>query len=37
MEKESVRKRLFRILDTVPALKEIILSSDSIDVKRNKI
>ncbi len=37
MEKESVRKKLFRILDTVPALKEIILSSDSIDVKRNKI
>ncbi len=37
MEMERIRQRLLRILDAAPALKEIMLLSDSIDVKRNKI
>jgi len=37
MKKESIRNRLDKILNTAPALKEIILSSDPIDIKRKKI
>lgn len=36
MEKEKIRKRLLNIFDTAPALKEIMLSSDSIEAKKNK-
>ena len=37
MEKEKIRNKLLRILDTAPALKEILISSESVDIKRNKI
>jgi len=37
MEKERIRKKLLRILDIAPALKEILISSESVDIKRNKI
>ena len=37
MEKESIRNRLDKILNNAPALKEIIFSSDPIDIKRKKI
>ena len=37
MEKESARKRVIKILDNVPELKEILISSDPIDEKRQKI
>ena len=36
MENEKIRKRLLRILDMVPALKEILLSGSSLEVKRKK-
>ena len=37
MEKEQIRNRLLRILDIAPAFKEIILSTDPIAGKRNKV
>ena len=37
MEKERIRNKLLRILDIAPALKEILISSESVDIKRNKI
>jgi len=37
MEKESIRNRLDKILNNAPVLKEIIFSSDPIDIKRKKI
>jgi lysine 2,3-aminomutase len=37
MEKEKIRNRLDKILNKAPALKEIIFSSDPIDIKRKKI
>ncbi len=37
MENEKMRKRLLRILDMVPALKETLLSGDSLEAKRKKI
>lgn len=37
MERERIRKRLLKILGTAPVLKEIMLSADSIDLKREKI
>jgi len=37
MENEKIRKRLLRILDMVPALKEILLSGSSLEGKRKKI
>ncbi|QTA86917.1 KamA family radical SAM protein [Desulfonema magnum] len=37
MEKERIRKRIVSILDNAPELKEIMLSSDSTDVKSKKI
>ena len=37
MEKEQIRNRLLRILDIAPTFKEIILSTDPIAKKRNKI
>jgi len=37
MEKESIKNRLDKILNKAPALKEIIFSSDPIDIKRKKI
>jgi lysine 2,3-aminomutase len=37
MEKEKIKKRLLRILDMVPALKETLLSGVSLEAKRKKI
>ncbi len=37
MEKESIKNKLDKILNNAPVLKEIIFSSDSIDIKRKKI
>ncbi|MBC2696627.1 MAG: KamA family radical SAM protein [Desulfobacteraceae bacterium] len=37
MKKESIRNRLDKILNEAPVLKEIIFSSDPIDIKRKKI
>ena len=37
MEKKRIRNKLLRILDIAPALKEILISSESVDIKRNKI
>ena len=37
MEKTRIRNKLLRILDTAPALKELLLSSPSVDVQREKI
>lgn len=37
MEKESIKNRLDKILNNAPVLKEIIFSSDPIDIKRKKI
>jgi lysine 2,3-aminomutase len=37
MEKEKIRNRLDKILNKAPVLKEIIFSSDPIDIKRKKI
>ena len=37
MDKESIKNRLDKILNNAPALKEIIFSSDPIDIKRKKI
>ena len=37
MENEKTRKRLLRILDMVPALKETLLSDITLEVKRKKI
>ena len=37
MEKEGIRNKLLRILDIAPALKEILISSEPVDLKRNKI
>jgi lysine 2,3-aminomutase len=37
MEKEKIRNKLLRILDIAPALKEILISSETVDIKRNKI
>jgi len=37
MEKEKIRNKLDKILNTAPALKETIFSSDPIDIKRKKI
>ena len=37
MEKEGIRNKLLRILDIAPALKEILISSESVDIKRSKI
>ena len=37
MEKEKIRNRLDKILNKAPALKEIIFSSNPIDIKRKKI
>ncbi|MBL7205496.1 MAG: KamA family radical SAM protein [Desulfobacteraceae bacterium] len=37
MEKARIRNKLLRILDIAPALKEILISSESVDIKRNKI
>lgn len=37
MEKARIRNKLLRILDIAPALKEILISSASVDIKRNKI
>ncbi|MCF8129810.1 MAG: KamA family radical SAM protein [Deltaproteobacteria bacterium] len=36
MEKSKTRKRLLRILDIAPALKEALLSTSSIDAQREK-
>ena len=36
MEKEKIRKQLIGILDKVPVLKEILLSSDPLETKRTK-
>ncbi len=36
-KKEKIQKKIIKVLDNVPELKEIILSSDPIDVKRKKI
>ena len=37
MEKHKIKARLIRILDLSPPLKEILLSSDSVDEKRKRI
>jgi lysine 2,3-aminomutase len=37
MENEKIRKRLLKILDMVPDLKDILLSDSSLEVKRNRI
>jgi len=37
MEKKSLRNRLDKILNNAPALKEILFSSDQIDIKRKKL
>ena len=37
MEKERIRNKLLRILDIAPDLKEILISSESVDIKRSKI
>ncbi|MBW1835050.1 MAG: KamA family radical SAM protein [Deltaproteobacteria bacterium] len=37
MDKESIKNRLDKILNNAPMLKEIIFSSDPIDIKRKKI
>ncbi len=37
MEKHKIRARLIKILDVAPPLKEILLSSDSVDEKRERI
>ena len=37
MEKTRIRNKLLRILDTAPALKEVLLSSPSVDVLRGEI
>jgi len=37
MEKKRIRNKLLRILDIAPALKEILISSESVDIKRAKI
>ena len=37
MKKEKIKNRLDKILNNAPALKEIIFSSDPIDIKRKKI
>ncbi|MDY7031033.1 MAG: KamA family radical SAM protein, partial [Thermodesulfobacteriota bacterium] len=37
MEKERIQKRLSRILDIAPDLKEILILSDPIEIKRQKI
>ena len=37
MEKERIKKRLHKILDIAPALKEIMVSQDPVDIKREKI
>lgn len=37
MEKEKIKNRLDKILNNAPVLKEIIFSSDPIDIKRKKI
>jgi lysine 2,3-aminomutase len=37
MENEKMRKRLLRILDMVPALKETLLSGISLEAKRKEI
>ncbi len=37
MKKERIQKRLHKILDIAPALKECMVSQDPIDVKREKI
>jgi len=37
MDKESIKNRLDKILNNAPVLKEIIFSSDPIDIKRKKI
>jgi len=37
MEKEKIRKRLLKILEIAPALKDIMLSSDGLKIKRKKI
>ncbi len=37
MEKKRIRNKLLRILDIAPALKEILISTESVDIKRNKI
>jgi len=37
MERERIQKKLLKILDTVPALKTILLSRDDLEEKRQKI
>ena len=37
MERKAARNRLLNILETAPALKAIFLSSDSIEIKRERI
>jgi lysine 2,3-aminomutase len=37
MEKEKIKNRLDKILNNAPVFKEIIFSSDPIDIKRKKI
>jgi len=37
MKNEIIHKKLIKSIDRVPALKAILLSSDSIDEKRHKI
>ena len=37
MEKKRIRNKLLRILDIAPALKEILVSSEPVDIKRSKI
>ena len=37
MEKHKIKARLIRILEISPPLKEILLSSDSVDEKRERI
>ena len=37
IKKEKTRQRLLNVLDFAPAIKEIMLSSDTIDLKREKI
>ena len=37
MENERIKRKLLKIFDTAPTLKEIMLSADSTEIKRSKI
>ncbi|MDM8515188.1 KamA family radical SAM protein [Desulfobacterales bacterium HSG16] len=37
MDKKKIRTKLLKLLDHAPPLKEIFLSDESVDIKRNKI